>query len=53
MQLDWPILSVLVWLPIAALGLVSIAALGVPWIVRRPEVLRAIDPRWAIEFIQV
>ena len=36
--------------PATLLWFVTLVLLGLPWIVRRPEVLRAIDPRWAIRF---
>jgi KUP system potassium uptake protein len=38
--------------PIVILWFVTIAALGVRWIIRAPEVLGAFDPRHAISFFQ-
>ena len=36
--------------PAMLLWFATLIAAGAPWIVRHPEVLRAIDPRWAIAF---
>jgi KUP system potassium uptake protein len=36
--------------PATLLWFLTLVAIGVPWILRRPEVLRAVDPRWAIRF---
>jgi KUP system potassium uptake protein len=36
--------------PVTLLWFIAIAAVGVPWIARRPEVLLAIDPRHAVQF---
>ncbi|MBK7864587.1 MAG: potassium transporter Kup [Archangiaceae bacterium] len=38
--------------PVMLVWFVSIAALGVPWIIRRPEVLHSLDPRWAFRFLE-
>jgi KUP system potassium uptake protein len=37
--------------PVMMIWFVSIAALGVPWIVRQPQVLEAVNPLWAIRFM--
>lgn len=36
--------------PVMALWFLSLAALGVPWIVRHPAILTALSPHWAILF---
>jgi KUP system potassium uptake protein len=38
--------------PIMLIWFATIATLGIVWIARAPEVLRAIDPRYAIEFFR-
>jgi KUP system potassium uptake protein len=37
--------------PVMLIWFVSIAALGVPWIIREPRVLEAVNPAWAIRFM--
>ncbi|MBL8613452.1 MAG: KUP/HAK/KT family potassium transporter, partial [Myxococcales bacterium] len=37
--------------PAMLLWFVAIAAAGIPWVLRQPEVLRAVDPRYAINFM--
>jgi len=37
--------------PVTLVWFVCIAALGLPWIVARPAVLGALDPRWALGFL--
>jgi len=38
--------------PVMLVWFLSIAALGVPWIIRRPEVLYALNPLYAFGFLQ-
>ena len=38
--------------PIMVVWFTTLAVLGVSWIVRAPEVLQAIDPRWALGFFR-
>jgi KUP system potassium uptake protein len=37
--------------PVMMLWFVSIAALGIPWILREPRVLEAVNPLWALRFM--
>lgn len=37
--------------PIMALWFTCLAVLGVPWILRRPEILTALSPHWAVIFL--
>jgi KUP system potassium uptake protein len=37
--------------PVMLIWFVSIAALGIPWIAREPQVLEAVNPLWAIRFM--
>jgi KUP system potassium uptake protein len=37
--------------PVMMIWFVSIAALGIPWIIREPRVLEAVNPVWAIRFM--
>lgn len=38
--------------PITLIWFVSIAAAGVPWIIKRPDILQALNPYYAIRFFQ-
>lgn len=37
--------------PVMAVWFVTLAALGVPWILRRPQILEALSPHWALLFL--
>lgn len=37
--------------PVMAIWFVCLAVLGVPWILRRPEILTALSPHWALIFL--
>jgi KUP system potassium uptake protein len=36
--------------PVTLLWFIAIAAAGVPWVVRHPEILKAVNPLYAVEF---